>query len=175
MVRAVAGHTDIAAARLARVLRDVMPSADPGVHPMSRLLANQFRPWRLGATMLSALGVLALLVASLGLYGLISFNASRRSHEMSVRMALGSPRARLMALIIRDAIRTVVAGIVIGRALTLASGRLLSALLYDTSPHDPSVLGAVTGVMLVTALLSGLAPAFRAARADPAAVLRAEC
>jgi predicted permease len=174
IVRAPANRVGAAIATLDRTVRQVMPTAAPNVMALRGSLREQFRTWRIGATLFSTLGVLALVVAALGVYGVISYEVGQRTHEMGIRIALGAQRIRVLELVVGQAARTVATGLVVGLALALAAGRLVSALLYQTSPTDPGVLVAVGIVMLVVAALASLLPAWRAAGVDPAIALRVD-
>ena len=137
-------------------------------------LQEQFRTWRIGATLFSALGALALIVTALGVYGVISYEIGQRTHEMGIRIALGAQRARVVGLVVGQGARTTAIGLAVGLGLALAAGRLVSALLYETSPSNPVVLLAVAAIMLAVAALASFIPARRAAAVDPSTALRAE-
>jgi ABC-type antimicrobial peptide transport system permease subunit len=122
----------------------------------------------------SALGVVALVVAALGIYGVISYEVGQRTHEMGIRIALGAQRGRVIGLVVGQAARTTAIGLFLGTCLAIAAGRLVAALLYETSPSDPLVLLTVAGVMLAAAGLASLVPASRAATVDPCEAMRAE-
>lgn len=119
-------------------------------------------------------GGLALAVAAVGLYGVVSYDTAQRSHELGVRAALGARRAALVRLVVRDGVVYAVLGAAIGLALALALGTRIESLLFDVSPRDPFLLGAAVAVMLVVAIAASAIPAARAARADPAKALRSE-
>ncbi|MGH7594582.1 MAG: ADOP family duplicated permease [Gemmatimonadales bacterium] len=148
--------------------------ADVDVRPMTRNFERELTPWRAGAALFSAAGLLALLVAMVGVYSTISYTFSQRRHEMGVRIALGAGAGDVIRLVVADGVRVVLLGILIGLALAIAAGRVVKSLLYHTSPHDPGVLITVSLVLLLVAVASCLAPALRATRVDPAVALRAE-
>jgi putative ABC transport system permease protein len=127
-----------------------------------------------GALLFSAAGLLALLVAIVGIYSTISYTFSQRTHEIGVRMALGARPATVLRLVVGAGVRTVFVGVVIGIALALAGGRFVASMLYRTSSHDPMVLATVSIALLLVAVLACLVPAWRALRVDPASALRAE-
>ncbi len=141
---------------------------------MTDHLAPQYRQWRLGAGLFTALGLLALVVAAFGIYSALAYAFSQRTHEIGVRMALGARAADVLEMVLAEGLRLVVIGVVVGCALALAAGRLVASLLYDTSPHDPLVMAAVALVLLATAAAAALLPAWRAARVDPVGALRSE-
>jgi predicted permease len=134
----------------------------------------QFRSYRLGATMVGAFGLLALIVASVGLYSLLAFNVARRSHEIGVRSALGASRGKLVALILKEAVGVAVVGLLIGLGIALAAGGSVANLIYGISPRDPLVFGTVTATLLAVAVAAGAIPAWRAVCIDPNVALRVE-
>jgi ABC-type antimicrobial peptide transport system permease subunit len=117
---------------------------------------------------------LALLLACVGLYGLMSYSVSRRIGEMGIRMALGAAPRTVLHLIIREAVTLVLAGILIGLPVAFAASRLVSGLLFGLSPADPLSIVASVTVLTAVALLAGYLPARRAARTDPMEALRCE-
>jgi ABC-type antimicrobial peptide transport system permease subunit len=124
--------------------------------------------------MFAIFGALAMLVAAVGLYSVMSYVAAQRAHEMGVRIALGAQARDIRRLILTRGLGTAAAGIGIGAVLALAGGRFLEPLLFGTSAHDPAVFGVVAGALLVVALFATLVPAWRATRVDPVVTLRAE-
>lgn len=156
-------------------LQHVMPpGAYVTVKPLAEIVYNEQRSWRLGAGTFGAFGVLALLVAAVGLYGVMGYNVAQRMHELSVRVALGARAADVLRLVVGQGVRLVFAGSAIGLALALVASRWLQPLLFEQSARDPSVYGGVAVLMLVVALVACAVPASRAASADPNAALRAE-
>jgi ABC-type antimicrobial peptide transport system permease subunit len=174
VVRARPGRVGQAIAAAERTMRSVMPTATPNVTVLRGSLAPQFRTWQIGATLFSGLGALALIVAALGLYGVVAYDVGQRTHEMGIRLALGAQRTNVLGLVIGQGARTTTAGLVVGLMLALAGSRLVTSLLYETSPTSPVVLGSVAAIMLAVAVLASLVPAWRAAAVDPSTALRAE-
>jgi predicted permease len=174
MVRARANRIGRATSVAETAVRAVMPTAAPGVVSLRGSFQEQFRTWRIGATLFSALGILALVVAALGVYGVISYDVGQRTHEMGIRIALGAQRARVLRLVVGHGARTTALGIVTGLGLALATGRLVSALLYEISPSSPAVLSVVAALMLSVAVVASFFPAWRAAGVDPSTALRAD-
>jgi putative ABC transport system permease protein len=129
---------------------------------------------RMGAYMLSAFGALALLLSSIGLYGLLAFAVSRRTREIGVRMALGAGRTQVVTMVVRTAMRLVGIGLLVGAVASLGAGRLLRSQLLGVSPYDPATLLAVAALLAGVALAATLLPARRAARVDPIVALRHE-
>jgi ABC-type antimicrobial peptide transport system permease subunit len=128
----------------------------------------------MGASLFSGFGVLALIIAVVGLYGLISYSVTQRSWELGLRLALGAQRESIVSLVVREGLGFVVIGIAVGTVLSLVSGRAIAALLYETSPYDPRVLAGVGLLLLGCAAAASFAPGWRASRIDPATALRAE-
>ncbi|MGA2597471.1 MAG: ABC transporter permease [Bryobacteraceae bacterium] len=129
---------------------------------------------RLMATLSGAFGLLAALLATLGLYGVIAFMVARRRNEIGVRMALGADRGSVVRLILREAGLLLAAGIVVGTVLALWAGRAASSLLFGLKPYDPSTIAGAVALLAIVALLASYAPARRAARLDPMDALREE-
>jgi putative ABC transport system permease protein len=145
-----------------------------GIDPMPQLFAGQLRVWRQGSTLLSLLGGLALLLAAVGLYGVLSYVVSQRTQELGIRIALGASRGDLLGLVVRQGLGITVVGVVIGVVGALAGGKAVAALLYGVSPHDPLVLGIVTLLLLSVAAVASYLPARRATNVDPMVALRYE-
>jgi ABC-type antimicrobial peptide transport system permease subunit len=141
---------------------------------MTQVLEPKLRPWRLAATLFSALGLLAALVAAVGVYSVISYSASQRAHEMSVRMALGARAADILTLVASEGLRVILVSIAIGIGFAVAMGRLVASLLYGVSTRDPVVLAGAAVLLALMGLAAILTPALRAARSDPASALRSE-
>ena len=132
------------------------------------------RPWRLGSTLFVVFGAAALLVATMGVYALLSFMVTQRSREIGVRLALGASPAATLRLVLRQSLGWVVIGLVAGTCIALAAGRLVRPLLFETSPYDPVVFAGSAAVLALVAVTASLAPAVRASRIDPNITLRAE-
>jgi putative ABC transport system permease protein len=158
-----------------RELQKVMPGESyVTVSPLADEVNSQRRSWRLGATMFVGFGVLALLVAAVGLYGVIAYNVGQRMQELGVRIALGAQSSNILGLVVGQGVRFAFAGIAGGTVVALAAGRWVQPLLFHESARDPVVIGAVGVAMLVVALAASAIPALRAAKADPNAALRAD-
>jgi predicted permease len=137
---------------------------------VNRLLAQE----RLIAELTGLFGFLALLLACIGIYGLISYAVARRIPEMGIRMALGARRASVVWLVLREALILVLIGLVIGIPLVSAAARLVTSLLFGVSPTDPATLAATAVLMLSIAIVAAYLPARRASRVDPMGALRYE-
>jgi ABC-type antimicrobial peptide transport system permease subunit len=129
-------------------------------------------PQLVAVTLVSILGGLALLLAGVGLYGVMSYAVAQSTRELGLRMALGAGAANLLRLVISRGLRLTAGGVLFGTVAALALTRLLGKLLYNVNPHDPWVFGSALAVMTITAISACLLPAWRAARTDPARVLR---
>jgi ABC-type antimicrobial peptide transport system permease subunit len=124
------------------------------------------------AVLTSTSGLLALLLASLGLYGVVAYSVSRRTTEIGIRMALGAQRQSIFALILREVVWMIAAGAVIGVIAGLTLTRTLASQLFAVQPTDGAVFTGAVAVLFVVALLAGAIPTLRAARVDPIRALR---
>jgi ABC-type antimicrobial peptide transport system permease subunit len=158
--------------RAAQSVRDNMPYVN--VRTLADAVAPELRPWRLGASVFALFGLLALIVAAVGTYSVMQFSTSQRAHEMGVRIALGASRSAVMRQITRESFGIAVIAAATGVLTVLLAGSLVEDLLYETSPRDPVVLGVVVVVLLASAVIATLLPAWKAARVDPVVTLRAE-
>jgi predicted permease len=160
-------------------VRRAMASVDPNLPVISmrtlrEQLASQFTQQRLIARLTSFFGVLSLVLASIGLYGVTAYNAGRRTGEIGVRIALGADRGQIVALVLRGAFVLVLSGLLIGLPLTLAAGRFLGSQLYGMSPYNPIVTLSAVVALGVSALAAALIPALRASSISPLDALRDE-
>jgi predicted permease len=155
-------------------LASAFPGANVHVTVMSQYLVRQYRPWRLGATLFTVFGLLALLVASVGIYSTVSYGVTQRTHEFGVRVALGAGIATVMRQVVREGVRVVLIGVGAGVVLALAGARLVRSLLYGISATNPWPMAGVAAVLLMVAAVAAIAPAWRAARVDPVRALREE-
>jgi macrolide transport system ATP-binding/permease protein len=129
---------------------------------------------RAAATLFTTFGVLALLLATIGIYGLKAYDVSRRTREIGIRIALGATAANVRQLVLREGMRTTMIGIGIGTLMAAGIGKLVSGLLYRVSPFDPLVLAIAVVVLSTASLLACYLPARRATRVAPTEALRAE-
>jgi ABC-type antimicrobial peptide transport system permease subunit len=133
---------------------------------------ESLRQERLVATLSSSFALLALLLAGIGLYGLLSYRVASRTGEIGIRMALGAQRKDVLWLVVREGLLLVIAGIALGVPLTLAVTRYLRGMLFGLSPQDPTALMAAVFLLVSVATLASLLPARRASRLDPMLALR---
>jgi putative ABC transport system permease protein len=160
-------------------LRAAVASVDPGIAVYDvrtldeRTAAALSRP-RLTATLLSAFAAAALLLAAIGVYGVMAYVVASRRRELGIRLALGAGRADVISLVLAQGVRLAAAGAAIGLVAAIVAARLVRTLLVGVGPGDPAVLGLTLTVMIVVALTAAFLPARRAGATDPAAVLRAE-
>ncbi|MEE8587432.1 MAG: FtsX-like permease family protein [Acidobacteriota bacterium] len=164
---------------LAPSIRTEVAALDPtlpvdGVTSLELELGDSLRQHRFTLLLLGSFASTALLLASLGVYGLLSFLVSRRSAEIGLRLALGADRQDVLISALGQALRLVAPGLAIGLVLALGLSRTLAGLLYGVSPLDPATYAGVVFVLLLSALLASFLPALRATRVDPIQVLRSE-
>jgi ABC-type antimicrobial peptide transport system permease subunit len=129
---------------------------------------------RLGAGLASACAALGLLLAMVGLAGLVGFSITRRTREIGVRMALGARRAGILWLVLRGALAMALVGVVIGGPLALGAGAALRSMLFGVTPTSFAVLGGAAAALVAVAAAASALPAWRAARVDPVIALRAD-
>jgi putative ABC transport system permease protein len=144
------------------------------VSTMNGVVADTLAARRTSMLLLALFAGLALILACIGIYGVIAYLVGQRTHEIGVRMALGAERRHVLRLILGQGIRMAVAGVILGVALALALTRLMSSQLYGVTAHDPLTFAAVAGVLIAVALIACWIPARRATRVDPIVALRYE-
>jgi predicted permease len=167
------------AASQVEAVRRAMTRAMPGdglvvVRPLQEVVDDQSRSWRLGATLFIAFGGLALVVAIVGLYGVISYTVAQRMHELGVRVALGARTADVVRLVVWQGFRVAAVGVAIGLAVALVAARWVEPLLFRQSGSDPAVYAPVAAAMLLAGIAASAIPALRAMRADPCTALRSD-
>jgi putative ABC transport system permease protein len=175
MVLRMRGDPSLEAERVRAALQRVMPGASyVTTQPFREIVNGETRSWRLGATMFSAFGVLALLVAAVGLYGVISYNVAQRTRELGVRMALGAQAMDVVRLIAGQGLMFAGAGVAIGLVGARVAAPFLQPVLFRQSATDPLIYLGVSLTIVVVALMASATPAFRATRADPNIALRSD-
>ena len=163
--------------QVAAAVRDALKGARSDieyvdVRPFTDLVEPELRPFRVGASLFGALGLLALGLAGVGLYAVISFGVTRRTREIGIRAALGARAGDLVGLVLGEGVRVTMAGVALGVLLALALGRVVESLLFGASAHDALVYAVATATLLVGAALASVIPGWRAARVDPVTALR---
>ncbi|MFI5279688.1 MAG: ABC transporter permease [Gemmatimonadales bacterium] len=158
-----------------RALQRDMPGASyVTVKPLADIIAPEMRQWEMGATMFTVFGGLALLVAAVGLYSVVSYGVAQRTHELGVRVALGAQTRDVVRLVLGEGLRLAIVAVLIGTAIAVAAGRWVAPLLFDTSPRDPVVLAGVALALVAISAAASAIPARRASRVDPNIALRAD-
>jgi putative ABC transport system permease protein len=135
---------------------------------------RELRPTRLGASMFGAFGLLALALAAVGIYAVVSYDVGQRTREMGVRLALGARQRDVARLVVRDGVKVIVIGAAIGIAVVISSAKFVTPLLYDVSARDPLVIAGVSATLVAVAIVACIVPAWRATRVDAAVALRSE-
>ena len=155
-----------------RAADPLMPVSD--VKPLETLISGTIARPRFNATMFSLFAALGLVLASVGIYGVLSYSVAQRRNEMGIRMALGADQGNVLRLVVGDGTKLALLGVATGIIIALVSTRVLSALLYGVEPADPAVFTLVGVVLLAIAVAASLVPALRATRVDPMIALRPE-
>jgi predicted permease len=162
---------------LVEPVRQAVRAYDPNlpineIRPLAVMISDALNHEQLLAELAVVFGVLALLLASIGLYGVISYTIARRTNEIGIRMALGAARPAILGMVLRETLLLVLAGVAIGVPATLALGRLVASTLFGLSPRDPVTLTAATVILLGVSLVAGAIPGARATQVDPTEALR---
>jgi predicted permease len=160
-------------------VRKAMAEIDPKLPvfrfvPYDAVVASNFNQERLIARLTSAFGLLSLVLASVGLYGVMSYIVTRRTSEIGIRMAIGASRALIVRMVIRGAMVQLVLGLALGIPASLFISRLMTSLLFHISGNDPAILAAASTVLAICAAAAAFIPALRAASVDPVRALRTE-
>jgi hypothetical protein len=174
IARAAPGQEDAVAALVRQQLQRSFPAARPAVRPLAVALGEQYRPWQLAASLFAGFAALALVVAAIGVYGVMSYTFSQRTHELGVRMALGARPSHVVHLVLAAGLRLTGVGVVLGVLGALAAGRLVESLLYGVTTRDAVTLMGAPLLLLAVGVAATLPAAWRATRVDPVAVLREE-
>jgi predicted permease len=171
-------HTDGAIAQLASAIRAAVqpkvPATPLRIRTLTAQLESSLVQERLMATLASAFGSLALLLAGIGLYGLLAYTVAGRTKEIGIRTALGARPAHVLWLVTKDAVRMLAVGIAVGLPLAWAASRLISSMLFAVRPVDPVTIAGATAILTLSGALAAFLPARRAARIDPMVALRHE-
>jgi len=171
----VAGQPQNLEAAIRRTLADIDPNLNVlNVISLQEQLTRNFNQDRLIARLTELFGIVALLLACVGLYGVTAYSVARRTGEIGIRMALGANRASVLGLVLRGVLAQLCVGLAAGLPVALAGGRLLSSQLFNVKSHDPVIVATAAIVLAASALLAGLVPARRAASIEPMRALRTE-
>jgi ABC-type antimicrobial peptide transport system permease subunit len=157
-----------------RVVREVNPDIPLEFQTLAQQIDDNLVHERLLATLAGFFGGLAMLLAMIGLYGVLSYLVAHRQMEFGVRMALGARPGSILWLVMRDVLLVLAAGITVGLATALATARVLRQLLFGLEPHDPATIAIAIALLSAMAALAGYLPARRATRVDPIIALRSE-
>jgi putative ABC transport system permease protein len=176
---AVIARTRGDASALLRDMRREMLALDPNLvfvenGTMAAEVATTLFPVRASAWLVTSVGVVAMLLAAVGLYGVIAYSVARRTREIGIRMALGAQPSAVLRLVMRQGLRVAVAGLAVGALIAIAAAMVVSRALYGVGPADPLSWGAAGLIVLAVSTLANLVPASRAARVDPSVALRTE-
>lgn len=172
-------RTTMPASTALPMLREALWKLEPDIVftedvPAEQIAATTVAPTRIGALVLGAFGALALLLAAVGVYGVVAYSVSRRTREVGIRMALGAERRQVLRMVLWQGGRLAVVGIGLGAVAAAGAGRLLESLLYGVSGVDPVAYGVACGLLLLVAGAANLVPAITASRVDPMRALRRE-
>ena len=179
LLRTLILHASVDARVLEPAIRRALAEVTPDIHvvrvlPHVEQVGANFRIERLMARLTSMYGVLALALATIGLYGVTAFGVTQRTREIGVRMALGADRVRIVRTVVRGPVVQSLVGLMIGAPLALAASRLIATQLYDVGSADPAIFGATTVVLLASTVIAAVVPALRAASINPTEALRGE-
>jgi putative ABC transport system permease protein len=160
-------------------VRKALAGVDPslvlyGVDPYSKVVSADFQQQRLVATLTTLFGVLGLVLAAVGLFGVLAYMVERRTGEIGVRMALGADRGRVVGMVLAGALWQVSIGLGIGIPAAIGAGKLMTVQLFGVQPWDPVMLTIATLLLGLGALVASMIPAWRAACVEPMAALRTE-
>ncbi|MFI5311495.1 MAG: ABC transporter permease, partial [Gemmatimonadales bacterium] len=173
----IAVRGSVPVASLTPAIRKAVAAVDPdlplaGLSTMEDVVARSIATPRFTTTLFALLGAVGLLLAAIGIYGVIAYFVSQRTHELGVRMALGAHSGRLVGFVVRQGLAMAAIGVAIGSALSLAATRLMSGLLFGVTAHDPLTFVGVAAVLTSVAIVASFVPAWRATRVDPLEALR---
>jgi len=171
----VAGKPENLESAVRRTLADIDPNLTVlNMQSFGEQLSLNFNQDRLIARLTELFGLLALILACVGLYGVTAYSVARRTGEIGIRMALGANRRSVLKLVLRGALLQLGLGLVIGIPVALAGGSLMASQLYGVKSHDPGILALAAAILAACALVAGFVPARRAASIDPMRALRTE-
>lgn len=158
-----------------RIVRTIAPTTPiENVMTVAQIKDQSVAPRRLNAALVSSFGLLALVIAAVGIAGVLAFSVSTRTNEIGIRMSLGADRARVQRMILREGGVLVAAGLVLGVAAAVVGARAIQGLLFEVAPNDPVTFAFVVAIMAAIGMVACWIPALRAARIDPAITMRSE-
>jgi predicted permease len=156
-----------------RTLRSLNPGQPATIfRPIQEIVDHAISPRRFFVVLVSSFAALGVLLASLGIYGVMSYSVTRRKQEIGIRMALGATGPRVQFAVLADALRMAFIGVVLGTLGALAAAKWIASLLYGTKPRDPAIFAAMILLLMLVALVASYIPARRASRLDPMIALR---
>jgi len=175
----IVARTDGNPLALAMPIQQQVSALDPAlpvydVLTIQQIIGKSTASQSFSATLVLAFASLSLLLAAIGLYGVLSYLVTQRVTEIGIRIALGAQKSEVLRLVLLDGLRPVLIGLLIGLAGGVAVGSLIRSILYGTSPADPVVFAVMVGTLLVTATAACMLPAIRASRIEPMQALRTE-
>jgi putative ABC transport system permease protein len=178
-IMTVVAKTATDPAGYAAAVRSALQSIDPDlpvgrVSTMETIERNSMGSRRFPMMLLGAFGAVALALAIVGVYGVVSYGVTQRTREIGIRVALGAGRSQVLRLVLFGAMRPVAAGLLVGAVGAVFAARLLGTLLFNVKPGDPSVLAGIAAILAVAAVSASLVPGARATRVDPITVLKVE-
>jgi ABC-type antimicrobial peptide transport system permease subunit len=172
-------HTPLQPESIVPSLTSVVHRIDPdlplmNVRTQEQQINNNLQQERMFAGMTSGFALLALSLALVGIYGIMSYTVAQRTNEIGIRLALGARRRQVRGMVLREAGWLSVAGVLFGLAIALALGRMVRSMLYGLQPADPASLTGAAGLLIAVALIAGWVPAMRASSVEPVEALRHE-
>jgi predicted lysophospholipase L1 biosynthesis ABC-type transport system permease subunit len=170
----VAGSLAQAARALRATLQPKLPGSPVEVHALTEQVERALVRERLMATLAAGFGILGLILAAVGLYGLLTYTVTRRTNEIGIRLALGAMRREVLWMIVRHVLVLLGVGVAIGLPVAWACSRFVSSMLFGVKGTDMWTIGAATAVLAAAGLVAGFLPAWRASRVDPMVALRYE-
>src|SRR6185295_11362634 len=164
-------------AKAAPAIRTLLSAVDRtqplfDIKPLDMALAASIAPRRFNTLLLGTFAAAALLLALVGIYGVVAYTVAQRTHEIGVRLALGAQRRQVVRMVVRQGMTIASAGVLLGVAAALALTRILTGLLYDVTPNDLATFAVVVGMLSAAAFAACCGPALNAARVDPVVALR---
>jgi ABC-type antimicrobial peptide transport system permease subunit len=164
---------------LAARLRDVVSEVEPhqavyNVRPMTEVISRTLAPRRVNTILITTFGILAVIVAALGVYGLVAYAVSQRRREIGIRMALGADPSAVMGMVMREGLVLAAIGAILGLGGAWAMRRVIESMLYGITPADPIAYIVAAVILITTATVATVIPARRATRVNPVEALRSE-